>query len=162
MHPRYFELVPCDCGPRKSIGGIWNSTSAVAGTTGSSRWMWLHALPHRNRHRQISLRHLGPTAAMQRDRTMLVALPRTVGNHVMEALSKMHPKGASVASLRLFTIIGIRTHGLSVGACAPPTGLPVLHPLPCACMLSPVPRRRRPAIFVHAPQGGTGRWQPSL
>ena len=51
--------------------------------------------------------------------------------------------------------------GFSVGACAPPTGLPVLHPLPCACMLSPVPRRRRPAVFVHAPLGGTGRWQPS-
>ena len=52
-------------------------------------------------------------------------------------------------------------HGFSVGACAPPTGLPVLHPLPCACMLSPLPRRRRPAIFVRAPLDGTGRWQPS-
>ena len=43
----------------------------------------------------------------------------------------------------------------------PPTGLPLLHPLPCACMLSPVPRRRRPACFVRAPLGEIGRWQPS-
>ena len=36
--------------------------------------------------------------------------------------------------------------GFSVGVCAPPTGLSVSHPLPCAYMPSPVPRRRRPAI----------------
>lgn len=36
--------------------------------------------------------------------------------------------------------------GFSVGACAPPKGLPVLHPLPCACMLSPVARRKPPAL----------------
>ena len=41
--------------------------------------------------------------------------------------------------------------GLPVSACAPPTGLPVLHPLPCACMLSPVPRRRRPYLFRCTP-----------
>ena len=49
----------------------------------------------------------------------------------------------------------------SVGACASPTGLAVLHPLPCACMLSPLTRQRRPASFVRASLGGTGRWQPS-
>ena len=41
--------------------------------------------------------------------------------------------------------------GFPVGACAPPTGLPVLHPLPCACMPSAIPRRRRPAMFRIAP-----------
>ncbi len=40
-------------------------------------------------------------------------------------------------------------------------GFPCCIHYPCACMLSPVPRRRRPAILVRAPIGGTGRWQAS-
>ena len=40
---------------------------------------------------------------------MLMAPPGIRGHHLTEALSKRHPKGASVASLRLFTITGIRT-----------------------------------------------------
>ena len=103
-NPRYFELESCDCDPRKSIGGIWNSASAVAGTSGSSSRMRLDALPHRNWHRQISLQHIDFTAAIQGARTMLIAPRRTVGIYAAEAPSKRHPKGACVASLRLFTM----------------------------------------------------------
>ena len=35
---------------------------------------------------------------------MLTPSPGIPGNHLTEALSKRHPKGASVASLRLFMI----------------------------------------------------------
>ena len=51
--------------------------------------------------------------------------------------------------------------GFPVGACAPPTGLPVLHPLPCAYMPSPLPRRRRPVLRSTNSLGLPGRWQPS-
>ena len=37
-------------------------------------------------------------------------------------------------------------HEFPVGACTPPTGIPVLHPSPCAHIVSPLARRRRPVL----------------
>ena len=50
----------------------------------------------------------GTAAAVRTERMMLTPSPGPPGNHLTEALSMWHPKGAGVASLRLFTIIGIR------------------------------------------------------
>ena len=65
------------------------------------------ALPDQIAHRQLALRNVG-TAPPRGEGTMLAPTPEVLGSHVALARLKRRLKGASVASLRQFAIIGIR------------------------------------------------------
>ena len=93
---------------RTPTGGIWSSTSAVVKNPSSASQRRLPALPARIWPRQIPLRPPGSPAAVHREGMMVRGGPGIPGIPLTEVLSKRHAKGAGVASLRLFTITGIR------------------------------------------------------
>ena len=88
---------------REPTGGAWISTSAIAYPTGSAGRPWLPAArPDLTQADPFPGQRPGSCGAERRDDAN--GPTRDPRYHLTEVLSKRHPKGASVASLRLFMI----------------------------------------------------------
>ena len=106
--------------PRKLTSGIWNSASALAGTTRAVSRIWLQAAPGRIWLMQISLRNPCPSPTTRRDGTMLKAHPSSRGTTLRMRQQGGILGGTSVASLRRVALDRVQhSHSLEFARASP-------------------------------------------